>query len=330
MISRVFSGIQPTGNLTIGNYFGALVNFSRLQKERECFFGVVNLHALTIPQEPEVLREKTLEMARLFIATGVDPALAPVFLQSDIPEHSELSWLLECHTYYGELARMTQFKDKSQKREVVTAGLFSYPVLMAADIFLYQADLVPVGEDQKQHLELARDLARRVNNRYGGIFKIPEPYIPPAPEGGRIMSLVNPGEKMSKTDDNVQSYIALLDGPDKVRGKIKASVTDSGREVKYCPREKAGISNLLVIYALCSGKTISEVEIEYEGVGYGKFKENLAEVIIETLRPIQAKYSELSGRGVIEGILKEGRQKARPIAKRTLEKFQEKAGIKFS
>lgn len=327
MVKRVFSGVQPSGVLTIGNYLGAIRNFVKLQHEADCIFCVVDLHALTIPQDPKELHDATLNVARLFVASGIDPEKATIFVQSHVPAHAELSWLLECNSYFGELRRMTQFKDKSAKNEVVTAGLFTYPVLMAADILLYQTDQVPVGEDQKQHLELARDIAIRVNSRFGQTFKVPEPYIPPRSAGGRIMSLVNPEEKMSKSSDDPKSYIALLDPSDVVRKKIRSAVTDSGREVKYDEANKAAVSNLLVIYSLCSGQPIEEIEKKYGDSGYGQFKKDLAEIVIDTLQPIQKRFEELCKPGVIEEILQGGRERVEALAAPTLEDFRCKLGL---
>ncbi|MGI6566655.1 MAG: tryptophan--tRNA ligase [Firmicutes bacterium] len=328
MAKRVFSGVQPSGSLTIGNYFGALRNFAKLQHEAECFFCVVNLHALTVPQDPKELYQRTLDVAKLFVACGIDPEKATIFVQSHVPAHSELSWLLECTTYVGELRRMTQYKDKASKREVVTSGLFTYPVLMAADILLYQTDEVPVGEDQKQHLELARDIAIRVNNRFEEeVFKVPEPYIPPKSAGGRIMSLQDPTEKMSKSAENPRGNIAILDPPDVIRKKIRSAVTDSGREIYYDEENKPAVSNLMVIYSLCSGKSLDEIRDQYADSGYGQFKKDLAELVVETLRPIQTRFEELSRPGVIQEVLAQGKNKAEPIALETLERFQKKLGL---
>lgn len=325
---RVFSGVQPSGVLTLGNYLGAIRNFVKLQHEAECIFCVVDLHALTVPKDPETLRTNILNTARIFVASGIDPNVANIFVQSQISAHAELSWLLECSTYFGELNRMTQFKDKSAKNEVVTAGLFTYPVLMAADILLYQTDAVPVGEDQKQHLELARDIARRVNNRFGEeIFVVPEPYIPERSSGGRIMSLTNPMEKMSKSSPNPKSYISLLDPPDVVRKKIRSAVTDSGSEICYDEEEKPAISNLMVIYSLCSGESLEEITERYAGKGYGQFKKDLAEVIISVLEPLQQRVKELSEPGVIEEILAKGKANVEPIAQATLRKVKETFGL---
>lgn len=327
MVKRVFSGVQPSGVLTIGNYLGAIRNFAKLQHEADCIFCVVDLHALTVPQDPKELHDATLDVARLFVACGIDPEKATIFVQSHVPAHAELSWLLECNSYFGELRRMTQFKDKSAKNEVVTAGLFTYPVLMAADILLYQTDQVPVGEDQKQHLELARDIAERVNSRFGQTFKVPEPYIPPRSAGGRIMSLVDPEEKMSKSSDDPKSYIGLLDPPEAIRKKIRSAVTDSGREVKYDEANKPAISNLLVIYSLCSGQPIEEIEKKYSDSGYGEFKKDLADIVVEILEPIQKRFEELCKPGVIEEILRRGKERVEKLAAPTLEDFRRKLGL---
>jgi tryptophanyl-tRNA synthetase len=325
-LKRVFSGVQPSGELTLGNYLGAIRNFATFQYDAECFFSVVDLHALTVPQDPENLRRRTLDVAKLFIACGIDPNVATIFVQSHVGAHTELTWLLQCLTYMGELQRMTQFKEKSQDRENVSSALFTYPVLMAADILLYDANEVPVGEDQKQHLELTRDIAMRVNNRFGEIFVVPEPYIPPKNTGGRIMSLTDPTKKMAKSAD-ANSSIALLDPPNVITKKIKSAVTDSGREVRYDEVEKPAISNLMVIYSLCSGDSLQEIADRYGSNGYGAFKKDLAEIVVQTLKPIQERYTELSQPGVIEGILAAGAAKAEPIALRTLRRLQDKMGI---
>lgn len=328
MKKRVFSGVQPSGSLTIGNYLGAIRNFARLQYEADCYFCVVNLHALTVPQDPEQLKKNTLDVARLFVACGIDPDVSAIFVQSQVPAHAELSWLLECQGYIGELRRMTQFKDKAKKRENVSVGLLTYPILMAADILLYNTDLVPVGEDQKQHLELARDLALRVNNRFREeVFRVPEPYIPPKNSGGRIMSLQNPAEKMSKSAENPKSYIALLDPPEVIQKKIMSAVTDSEAVIRYDEEAKPAVSNLMVIYSLLSGKTMEEITTLYAGKGYGQFKKDLAELTVETLKPIQQKVAELSAPGVIEEILKKGAEKAEETAAEKLRLFQDKLGV---
>jgi tryptophanyl-tRNA synthetase len=324
-MQRVLSGIQPSGQLTLGNYIGAMKNFLKLQHTHQCFFMVVDLHAVTVPQEPEALREQTESVAALFIASGIDPAKASVFVQSHVPAHAELGWLMTTMVYMGELERMTQFKDKSTGKESVGAGLFVYPALMAADILLYQTDLVPVGDDQKQHLELTRDLAQRFNHRYGDSFTIPEPYIPQI--GARIMSLDDASKKMSKSNPNPASYIALLDPPDLIRKKISRATTDSGREVKYDPHNKPEISNLLSIYAHCSNLTIAEIELKYEGQGYGQFKKDLAEHVAATLEPIQQRYENIRSSGELKQILKQGADQAADIANRTLEQVKQRMGF---
>lgn len=325
-MKRVFSGVQPSGELTLGNYLGAIRNFAKFQHEAECFFCVVDLHALTVPQDPADLTRRTLDIARLFVASGLDPQVATVFVQSHVPAHAELSWLLECNTYLGELRRMTQFKEKSQGRETVSCALFTYPVLMAADILLYDTHEVPVGEDQKQHLELARDIAQRINNRFGQVFRVPEPYIPPKDSGGRIMSLTDPTKKMAKSGDE-RSSIALLDTPEMVTRKVRSAVTDSGREVRYDEEEKPAISNLMVIYSLCSGDPLQTIADRYGSGGYGKFKNDLAEVVNNTLAPIQQRYKELSEPGAIEAILSDGADRAESIAVATLNRLRERLGM---
>lgn len=325
-MKRVFSGIQPTGILTLGNYLGAMKQWVALQETHDCFYCVVNLHAMTVMPDAEELRENTLSVAAMLVAAGLDPDKVTLFVQSDVAEHAELGWLLQCIATFGELSRMTQFKEKSREKEVITGGLFSYPALMAADILLYNTHLVPVGEDQRQHLELTRDIAQRFNNRYGGLFTLPEPFIPEV--GGRIMSLDDPEKKMSKSNPNPNSYIGLLDPPDTIRQKIMRAVTDSGREIYYDPENKGAVSNLLTIYSLCSGKTIEALEKDYEGRGYGEFKKDLAEVVVECLKPIQARYNELKESGNINEILKKGAGKARAVAAPMMDKVRELMGLK--
>ncbi len=325
MTKRVFSGIQPSGTLTIGNYLGAMKNFVKLQGEADCLFCVVDLHAITVPQDPAALRQNTINLAALYLAAGINPEQATLFVQSHVPAHAELGWILQCVVHYGELGRMTQFKDKSQHRDVVTAGLFTYPALMAADILLYQTDLVPVGEDQKQHLELTRDLAERFNQRYGETFVIPDVYIPKV--GGRIMSLEDPTKKMSKSDASAGAYISMLDTPDVIRKKISRAVTDSGREVRFDKENKAAVSNLLTIYSLCANVSISELEARYEGQGYGQFKKDLAEVVVSELEPIQARYRELLATGEILDVLRDGAERAKVIAEDTLKTVKERLGF---
>ncbi|GAB7388366.1 tryptophan--tRNA ligase [Bacillaceae bacterium] len=324
-MKTIFSGIQPSGLLTLGNYLGAMRQFVELQDEGECYFCVVNLHAITVPQEPEALRENIRNTAALFLAVGLDPDKATLFVQSHVKEHAELGWIMECTVHIGELERMTQYKDKAKGKEVVTAGLFTYPTLMAADILLYRTTHVPVGEDQKQHLELTRDLAERFNNRFGETFVIPEPLIPKV--GGRIMSLDDPTKKMSKSNPNPNSYIALLDEPKLIEKKIKRAVTDSENEIRYDVENKPGISNLLTIYSLCARMEIPEIEAKYRGVGYGQFKKDLAEVVISHLEPIQQRYRELVGSPELDRILREGADKAREKAAKTLREVQEKMGL---
>ncbi|WP_042165494.1 tryptophan--tRNA ligase [Paenibacillus gorillae] len=324
-MGRVLSGIQPSGQLTLGNYIGAMQNFVKLQHTEECFFMVVDLHAITVPQEPANLREQTEAVAALFIAAGIDPSKANVFVQSHVPAHAELGWLLTTLTNMGELERMTQFKDKSEGKDSVGAGLFVYPSLMAADILIYNSNLVPVGEDQKQHLELTRDLAQRFNFRFGEYFTMPEPYMPKI--GARIMSLDDASKKMSKSSPNAGSFIALLDPPDVVRKKISRATTDSGREVKYDPANKPEISNLMSIYSHCANLSMEEIEARYEGQGYGPFKKDLAEHVVAVLEPLQARYNEIRSSGEIHNILKQGAERAAVIANRTVAEVKERMGF---
>ncbi|WP_379130404.1 tryptophan--tRNA ligase [Paenibacillus sp. sgz500958] len=325
MTKKVLSGIQPSGSLTLGNYIGAIKNYVKLQYENECYFMVVDLHAITVSQEPAALREQSESVAALYIAAGIDPTRANVFMQSHVPQHAELGWIMTTLTNMGELERMTQFKDKSSGKDSVGAGLFVYPSLMAADILVYNADLVPVGEDQKQHLELTRDLAGRFNHRYGEFFTIPQPYIPEF--GARIMSLDDASKKMSKSNPNPGSYIALLDPPDVIRKKISRATTDSGSEVRYDPANKPEISNLMVIYAECAGMTLQEVADRFEGKMYGGFKKELAEVVVATLEPLQQRYHEIRSSGTITDILAQGAEKARVLAAETLSGVKERMGF---
>jgi tryptophanyl-tRNA synthetase len=322
----LFSGIQPTGAVTIGNYIGALSNWVKMQDEYNCVFSVVDLHSITVRQEPEVLRKNTLELAALLLACGIDPQKSVLFIQSHVPAHAELTWALDCIAYIGELSRMTQFKDKSRRHsDNINMGLMNYPVLMAADILLYMTDVVPVGADQKQHLEIARDLAERFNARYGETFRIPQPYI--NKHGGKIMSLANPQVKMSKSDENPNAYIALDDDADTILRKIKRSVTDSGSEVK-AGKDKAGITNLLAIYCCFGGKTLKEAEREFEGKNYGYFKNAVAESVINTLIPLQKRKKEiLSDKAFIDKTLDSGREKAAEIANKTLSDVYAKIGF---
>ena len=324
MKKRIFSGAQPTGELHIGNYLGALKNWVVLQHEYESFFCIVNLHAITLPQNPAVLKQKTLDLARIYLAAGIDPQVSKIFIQSDVAEHTELAWVLTCVARMGELERMTQFKDKSKgKGERVSVGLFTYPVLMASDILLYQTDLVPVGQDQKQHVELTRDLAERFNRDYGEAFRIPGDFIPP--KGARIQSLQEPAKKMSKSDPNLNGSIFLLDDADAVTKKIKRAVTDSGTEIRF-DETRPAINNLLTIYHLVTDKPAEECEAHFAGKGYGHFKTELAEAVVEFLRPFQAKVKDYSD-AELEKILKDGAEKARSIARPTLQDVYEKLGI---
>ena len=324
MKKRIFSGAQPTGELHIGNYLGALKNWVALQHEYESFFCIVNLHAITLPQNPEVLKKKTLDLARIYLASGIDPQVSTVFIQADVAEHAELAWVLSCVSRMGELERMTQFKDKGKgNTERAGVGLFTYPVLMAADILLYQTDLVPVGKDQKQHLELSRDLAERFNRDYGDAFVIPEPFIPPV--GASIQSLQDPQKKMSKSDENLNGSIFLLDDADTVTKKIKRAVTDSGTDIKF-DESRPAINNLLTIYHLVTDKSVAECEANFDGKGYGQFKTELAEAVVEFLRPFQARVADYAD-AELEKILKDGAEKARAIARETLRDVYEKMGI---
>lgn len=325
MKKRIFSGAQPTGELHIGNYLGALKNWAKLQDEYESFFCIVNLHAITLPQDPAQLRKKTLDLARIYLAAGIDPVRSTVFVQADVSEHAELAWVLSCVARMGELERMTQFKDKSKgNRERAGVGLFTYPILMASDILLYQTDLVPVGDDQKQHLELTRDLAERFNRDFGETFKLPKPYIPKA--GARIKSLQDPARKMSKSDDNRLGAIFLLDDADTIRKKIRRAVTDSGNDIVF-DEERPAITNLLTIYHLLSGKTREECVDYFAGKGYGDFKNELAEVIINFLEPFQKRAGNYSD-AELEEILQQGAEKARSIASETLHSVYKKIGVR--
>src|SRR5215204_4123182 len=287
MKKRIFSGAQPTGNLHIGNYLGALKNWVNLQHEYESFFCIVNLHAVTLPQDPQILRQKTLDLARIYLASGVDPQVSTIFIQSDVSEHAELAWILSCIARMGELERMTQFKDKGKgNRERAGVGLFTYPVLMAADILLYGTHLVPVGKDQKQHLELSRDLAIRFNRDFGETFRVPEPFIPPV--GANILSLAEPSKKMSKSDENANGSVFLLDDADTITKKIKRAVTDSGTTIEF-DESRPAITNLLTIYQLMTDKTPAECTANFAGKGYGHLKTELAEAVVEFLRPFQEK-----------------------------------------
>ncbi len=322
----IFSGVQPTGCVTLGNYIGALKNWVKLQKDYRCIYSVVDMHSITVRQNPEELRARARQFLALYMACGIDPNESIMFFQSHVSAHAELAWILGCHTYMGELSRMTQFKDKSAKHEDnINAGLFTYPVLMAADILLYQSDLVPVGVDQKQHLELARDIAIRFNHVYGDTFTVPEGYIPPV--GARIMSLQEPTSKMSKSDPNPNGYIWVLDEPDVIVKKIKRAVTDSEGVIQY-REDKHGINNLLSIYGAIIGKKPEEAALEFEGQGYGNLKLRVAEAVVEELRPVQEKYKALSEEaGYLESVYKAGAEKAGEIAEKTIRKVYDKVGF---
>ncbi|MBR7077794.1 MAG: tryptophan--tRNA ligase [Clostridia bacterium] len=323
----IFSGVQPSGNLTLGNYLGALRNFCRLQDEYNCYYCVVDMHTLTVRQNPEELRERSYALLALYLACGLDPDKNVLFLQSHVHSHAELSWVLGCYTYMGELSRMTQFKDKSQRHaDNINAGLFTYPVLMAADILLYKSDLVPIGADQKQHLELARNIADRFNAVYGDTFVVPEPFIPG--NGARIMSLQEPDKKMSKSDTNVNNFVLITDPRDVIIKKFKKAVTDSGAEIRYDENEKPGISNLINIYASVKDVTRQDVEKEFEGGRYGDFKKAVGEAVADTLAPIQERYAEfISDKTYLESILRRNAEKASEKAEATVREVYEKVGF---
>lgn len=325
MKKRIFSGVQPSGNLHIGNYLGAIKNWVELQDKYESIFCVVDMHAITVPQDPETLRKKTLEIAKIYLAAGIDPKKSKIFVQSQIAEHAELGWVLNTVTKMSELDKMTQFKDKSQKggRESSGVGLYDYPVLMAADILLYDTEVVPVGEDQKQHVELARDLAKRFNHKFGETFIVPEVHI--RKEGMRVMGLDNPQKKMSKSADSIYNRIELLDEPEMVRKKIKKAVTDSGSEIIYSD-EKPALKNLINIYASFSGEEPKDIVKKFAGKGYGDFKNDLAEVIIAFLEPFQERYNKLSDREVIK-ILEKGAKDVRKIASTKMQEVKNKVGF---
>ena len=323
---RILSGIQPTGTFTLGNYIGAVRNWGSLQEDFECLYMVADLHSLTVRQEPAALRRQTREAAAMLLAAGIDPKVSLLFVQSHVPAHVQLSWVLSCNTQFGELSRMTQFKDKSAKHaDNVNAGLFTYPALMAADILVYNADLVPVGVDQKQHLELARNVAQRFNNLYSPTFTLPEPYI--ARTGAKIMSLQEPDKKMSKSDTNVNSFILMTDDADTILRKFKRAVTDSDGVVR-AGDDKPGVTNLMSIYASLTGKTFADIEKEFEGQGYGVFKEAVAGSVIDAFRPIQSEYSRiLADKEYLDGVLKEGAAAASRIADRMVAKVYKKVGL---
>lgn len=324
-MKRVFSGVQPTGNIHIGNYLGALKQFVELQDDHDCVYCIVDLHSITLPQDPKVLRENILDVAALYMAVGLDPKKSIIFVQSMVPGHAELAWILMCNSYTGELSRMTQFKQKSRDSESAPTGLFTYPILMAADILLYDTDVVPVGNDQKQHIEITRDLAERINNKYGKTFVVPDGRF--LKEGARIMSLDDPTSKMSKSAENIHSRISLLDDVNKIKKSIMKSTTDSEGSVRFDLENKPGISNLLNIYSSFSGMGVSEIEKKYDGCGYGDFKKDLVEVTVNAIMPIQERYYEIRKSQELINILKDGAEKANAISERTLSRVKEKFGL---
>lgn len=324
-MKTIFSGIKPTGTVTLGNYIGAMKHFVNLQDDHDAYYCIVDLHSITVEIDRIELMNNTRTLAALYIASGLDPEKATIFVQSEVKAHAQLGWMLTCLAGMGELERMTQYKDKSQGKERIGAGLFVYPTLMAADILLYDAELVPVGEDQKQHIELTRDVAQRFNSRYYETFKLPEPVI--AETGARIMSLTTPEKKMSKTDTNPKGYITMLDAPDVIRKKIKSAVTDSEGIVKFDRANKPGVSNLLEIYSLLANISIADLEVKYDGLNYGVFKADVAEAIVAELEPIQKRYYELVDSEELDMILDQGRDKADLVASRKLAKVEKAMGL---
>ena len=323
---RMLSGIQPTGTFTLGNYIGAVKHWGRMQEDYECAYFIADLHSLTVRMDASARKKQSLEAYMLLLSCGLDPEKTLVFMQSHVPAHAEMGWILSCYTQFGELSRMTQFKDKSQTHaDNINAGLFTYPSLMAGDILLYQADFVPVGEDQRQHLELTRDIATRFNNLYGEVFRVPEPYIPQV--GGRVMSLQDPTKKMSKSDENVNSYILMLDDPKVIVNKFKRAGTDSEKEIVF--REgKDGINNLMVIYSAVTGHTLDRITDEFEGKGYGDFKLAVGEAVAETFRPVREKYADLQkNKDYVEQMMKQGAETAHKVSQRTLSKVRKKLGL---
>ncbi|QOX64815.1 tryptophan--tRNA ligase [Anoxybacterium hadale] len=324
-MKRVFSGVQPTGNIHIGNYLGALKQFVELQDENNCIYCIVDLHSITLPQDPKVLRKNILDVAALYLAVGLDPKKSIIFVQSMVPGHTELSWILTCNSYTGELSRMTQFKQKSRDSESAPTGLFTYPILMAADILLYDTDVVPVGNDQKQHIEITRDLAERINNKYGKTFVVPDGRF--LKEGARIMSLDDPTSKMSKSAENIHSRISLLDDANKIKKSIMRATTDSEGTIRFDMENKPGISNLLNIYSAFSGMKVPDIEKKYEGLGYGDFKKDLVEVTVDAILPIQQRYNEIRESEELITILKDGAEKANAISEKTISRVKHKFGL---
>lgn len=326
---RIFSGVQPSGTITLGNYLGAIKNWVDLQNDYECLYAIMDMHSITVRQDPAELKKRTLDLLKIYLACGIDPEKNLLFVQSHVPSHAQLSWVLNCYTYMGELSRMTQFKDKSKGHgDNINAGLFTYPVLMAADILLYGAELVPVGKDQMQHIELCRDVAERFNSVYGDVFVIPEGFMPKA--GAKVMSLQEPTKKMSKSDPNPKGYISMLDDVNVIAKKIKSAVTDSEGVVEFRDGDetKAGINNLMTIFSAVTGKSYDEITKEYTGLGYGAFKTDVAEAVVEHIKPIREEYDRLSGdKAYLEGIYKSGAEKAEAIASRTVRKVYKKVGF---
>ena len=324
---RIFSGIQPSGKIHLGNYLGAVRNWVQLQDEYDCIYCVVDEHAITVRQDPAELRRKTLELFAQLLACGVDPERSTLFVQSHVTQHAEIAWVLNCFTMFGELSRMTQFKDKSAKNaDNINAGLFTYPALMAADILLYQADLVPVGGDQKQHVEICRDIATRFNGIYGDVFKLPEPYIPQV--GARVMSLTSPEKKMSKSDKDQNGCVYMLEKPEDIMRKFKKAVTDSEACVRFDPAAKPGVSNLMQIYSAVTGKSFETIEAEFDGKGYGAFKPVVGEAVVELLRPIREETQRLlADKGYLESVYRAGAEKASYVAEKTLRKVYKKVGF---
>jgi len=325
----MLSGIQPSGELTLGSYLGAIKNWAEMAEQFDCYYFMADMHSITVRQNPADLRRRTLSQLAEYIAAGLDPEKNTLFIQSHVPAHAELGWVLNCYTMFGELSRMTQFKDKSAKNaENINGGLFTYPALMAADILLYQPDFVPVGEDQKQHVELCRDVAQRFNAIYGDVFKIPEPFIPKV--GARIMSLTTPTSKMSKSDKDQGGCIYLMESPDEILRKFKRAVTDSDTErcVRFAPEEKPGVSNLMQIYSACTGKTYAEIEAEFDGKGYGAFKPVVGEAVAELLRPVREEAERImKDKAYLEGVYRAGAEKASYVAEKTLRKVYKKVGF---
>lgn len=324
-MKRVFSGVQPTGNIHIGNYLGALKQFVELQDDHDCLYCIVDMHSITMPQDPKELKSHILDVAALYLSIGIDPKKSIVFVQSEVPGHAELNWILTCNAYTGELSRMTQFKQKSRGRESAPAGLFCYPVLMAADILLYDADVVPVGNDQKQHIELTRDLAIRMNGKYGKMFVVPDGRF--LKSGARIMALDDPGSKMSKSAENVHSRISLLDTPEKIKKSIMKATTDSEGEVRFDIETKPGVSNLLNIYSSFSGETAETIAARYAGSGYGAFKKDLVDVTVNAVAPIQQRYADIRESQELLDILKDGAERANAISERTMKRVKDMIGF---